>query len=63
MNHMPADLEQFLPPATCAAWSRLAPLVPDEGHLVSGTALTLHLMHRVSRDLDFFIPSTFDPKG
>ncbi|MCV7234026.1 nucleotidyl transferase AbiEii/AbiGii toxin family protein [Mycobacterium branderi] len=60
---MPADLEQFLPPATRAAWSRLAPLVPDNGYLVGGTALTVHLLHRVSRDLDFFIPSAFDPDG
>ncbi|WP_343710763.1 nucleotidyl transferase AbiEii/AbiGii toxin family protein [Mycobacterium sp.] len=60
---MSADLEQFLPSATRAAWSRLAPLVPDDGYLAGGTALTVHLMHRVSRDLDFFIPSPFDTEG
>jgi hypothetical protein len=59
---MPADLERFLPSATSAAWPKLAPLVPDDGYLVGGTALTVHLMHRVSRDLDFFVPSAFDPE-
>jgi hypothetical protein len=61
MNRMPADLKGFLPSATSAAWPKLAPLVPDDGYLVGGTALTVHLMHRVSRDLDFFVPSPFDP--
>jgi hypothetical protein len=62
MNHMPADLERFLPSATSAAWLKLAPLVPGDGYLVGGTALTVHLMHRVSRDLDFFVPSAFEPE-
>jgi hypothetical protein len=59
---MSADLVRFLPSATSAAWPKLAPLVPDEGYLVGGTALTVHLMHRISRDFDFFIPSAFDPE-
>jgi hypothetical protein len=62
MNHMPADLERFLPSATRAVWPKLAPLVPDDGYLVGGTALTVYLMHRVSHDLDFFVPSAFDPE-
>lgn len=28
-----------------------------------GAGLTVHLLHRISRDLDFFIPSPFDPEG
>jgi hypothetical protein len=62
MNRLPADLEWFLPSATSAAWSKLAPLVPADGYLVGGTALTVHLMHRVSRDLDFFVPTEFEPE-
>jgi len=51
----------YLPPATAHAWTLVAPLVPAGGYLAGGTALTLHLHHRVSRDLDFFVAEPFDP--
>lgn len=33
----------------------MAPLVPDSAYLAGGTGLTVHLHHRVSRDLDFML--------
>jgi hypothetical protein len=42
MSDMPADLEGFLPSAASAAWPKLVPLVPDDGYLAGGTALTVH---------------------
>jgi len=34
--------------------------VPESAYLVGGTALTVHLLHRVSRDLDFFLERVED---
>jgi len=45
---------EALPPETVRAWAALAPLLPDEIYLGGGTAVAVHLHHRVSRDLDFF---------
>ena len=45
----------MLPGDTAATWLVIAPLVPASAYLVGGTALTVHLQHRVSRDLDFFL--------
>lgn len=63
MSPLPKDLESFLPASTREAWRRVAPHVPGGGYLAGGTALTVHLLHRLSRDLDFFIPSAFDPEA
>ncbi len=62
MSALPADLAALLPTATVSAWTTIAPLVPGNGYLVGGTALTVHLGHRISRDLDFFVPDPFDPE-
>lgn len=43
----------FLPDQTARAWVLLAPVIPESAYLIGGTALTLRLHHRVSRDLDF----------
>jgi uncharacterized damage-inducible protein DinB len=52
---MPADwVRKILPPDTAATWDAIAPLVPSEAYLGGGTAIAVHLAHRVSRDLDFF---------
>ena len=45
---------------TSDAWRRIVPLVPDWTYLSGGTALAVHLHHRVSRDLDFFTRQPFD---
>ncbi|WP_028244569.1 nucleotidyl transferase AbiEii/AbiGii toxin family protein [Pseudoclavibacter soli] len=49
-----------LPEGTTQAWLRLAPIVPDWFYLSGGTALAVHLHHRVSRDLDLFAERDFD---
>jgi hypothetical protein len=48
---------------TSAAWERLAPLVPEWMYLSGGTALAMHLHHRVSRDLDLFTERPFDAES
>lgn len=49
-----------LPGGTADTWMRLAPTVPDWMYLAGGTALAIHLRHRVSRDLDLFAEQSFD---
>jgi hypothetical protein len=52
---MPSDrVRNILPPDTAATWDVIAPLVPPGAYLGGGTAIAVHLEHRVSRDLDFF---------
>lgn len=51
----PADLRQYLPEQTTYAWIKLSPSMPPSAYLAGGTALTIHLRHRVSRDLDFML--------
>lgn len=55
-NSWPADLIPilpFLPGDTADAWVKLAPVLPASAYLIGGTALAVHIRHRVSRDLDF----------
>ena len=52
---IPLDLAAFLPGATAETWVKVAPLIPDSAYLAGGTGLTVHLHHRVSRDLDFML--------
>ena len=54
-NRLSADLVAMLPGDTAASWLTIAPLMPESAYLVGGTALAVHLLHRVSRDLDFFL--------
>lgn len=52
---MPADrVLKILPPDTAATWDALAPVIPLDAYLGGGTAIAVHLGHRISRDLDFF---------
>jgi hypothetical protein len=52
---MPSDrVREILPPDTAATWDAIAPVVPLDAYLGGGTAIAVHLAHRVSRDLDFF---------
>jgi hypothetical protein len=52
------SLAAILPPSTLAAWRTIAPAVPPQAY--GGTALTAHVRHRMSRDLDFFTETPFD---
>jgi hypothetical protein len=52
---MPSDrVRKVLPPDTAATWDAIAPHVPPDAYLGGGTAIAVHLEHRISRDLDFF---------
>jgi hypothetical protein len=44
----------ILPPNTALTWETIARIVPPTAYLGGGTAIAVHLAHRVSRDLDFF---------
>ncbi len=44
----------MLPSDTAKTWELIAPVIPRAAYLVGGTAIAVHLHHRVSRDLDFF---------
>lgn len=62
-DDFPAELKAVLPADTVAAWRILRQEVPDECVLFGGTAITAHLHHRVSRDLDFFFTGDLDLAG
>jgi len=51
---------QTLPPAQRRLWLELRE-VPEEFALYGGTAIALHLGHRVSIDFDFFAAGEFNP--
>ncbi len=52
---LPDELARMLPADTRDTWRKLAPHLPSSAYLAGGTALTVHLLHRVSRDLDIFL--------
>jgi hypothetical protein len=54
---LPEHIREILPADTAESWELLAPAVPTEAYLAGGTAIAVHLGHRVSRDLDFFYHS------
>lgn len=47
-------IRSILPPDTASTWETIAPIVPLPAYLGGGTAIAVHLAHRMSRDLDFF---------
>jgi hypothetical protein len=52
---MPTErVGRILLPDTAFTWETIAPVVPPAAYLGGGTAIAVHLAHRVSRDLDFF---------
>lgn len=55
------DLRGVLPDEAIDAWPHVAACSPDDGVLMGGTALAVHLRHRVSRDLDVFTSKPFEP--
>lgn len=57
---LPAWLRAVLPGDTSATWETIRAVLPVEAYLVGGTAIAVHLQHRVSRDLDFFLAAPAD---
>lgn len=54
------ELTRLLPAETRNAWLRVSSYLPEGAYLAGGTAVTVHLGHRLSRDLDFFTLHSFD---
>lgn len=57
---LPRELQEVLPGDIGHTWELIAPRLPQELYLVGGTALAVHLHHRVSRDLYFFFHEEVD---
>jgi len=57
---LPGWLDSLLPGETGLAWEQVAPLLPPGAYLGGGTAIAVHLRHRQSRDLDFFVHEPVD---
>jgi hypothetical protein len=51
---LPPELQDVLLGDIAQTWELMAPVLPQELYLIGGTALAVHLHHRVSQDLDFF---------
>lgn len=51
---LPDAVLRALPADAGRTWEAIAPLLPRALYLGGGTALAVHIAHRVSRDLDFF---------
>jgi Nucleotidyl transferase AbiEii toxin, Type IV TA system len=51
---LPDQIRDILPADTAMVWEMLAPAIPTAAYLAGGTAVAVHLGHRVSHDLDFF---------
>lgn len=60
VNRDLASIREILPRGTAEAWATIIPAVPECAYLAGGTALAVHLKHRISRDLDFFTEREFD---
>jgi hypothetical protein len=59
-SEFPTALRRFLPRGTTETWVKVAPLLPPSSYLAGGTGLTVHLLHRVSRDLDIMLEQSED---
>lgn len=57
---LPAWLRGVLPGDMAQTWETIRGTVPPSAYLVGGTAIAVHLRHRVSRDLDFFLAEPAD---
>ncbi len=57
---LPDSLQKTLPGDTAQVWETIRDLVPDSAYLAGGTAVVVHLRHRISRDLDFFLTRPTD---
>jgi hypothetical protein len=59
-GQLPEHVRRILPADTADAWTMLAPHLPRKLYLGGGTAVAVHLGHRESRDLDFFLHGDLD---
>ena len=57
---LPTWLAAVLPGDTAQTWEIVRSVVPPSSYLVGGTAVAVHLQHRISRDLDFFLAEDTD---
>jgi predicted nucleotidyltransferase component of viral defense system len=57
---LPGWLAAVLLPDARRAWHIVQQAVPAEAYLGGGTAIAVHLRHRVSRDLDLFLEAPVD---
>jgi hypothetical protein len=57
---VPAALRGVVPAETAATWAAISDVVPAVAYLAGGTAIAVHLHHRTSRDLDFFLRQPVD---
>lgn len=57
---LPDRLIDVMPTDTARSWEILSASIPSSAYLVGGTALAIHLQHRISRDLDFFFHDDLD---
>lgn len=60
VSHDLASVQEILPGGTAETWTAITPVVPKSAYLAGGTALAVHLKHRISRDLDFFTEREFN---
>lgn len=54
------ELARMMPRGTTETWLKIAPHLPPSAYLSGGTALAVHLLQRVSRDLDIFLEQPED---
>lgn len=57
---LPAGVRSVLSADAATTWKLVAPVLPKGAYLSGGTALAVHLRHRISRDLDFFLQRSVD---
>jgi hypothetical protein len=60
VTQIPIEVRAILPPDAELTWAMIVPLRPDPAYLVGGTAIAVHLQHRESRDLDFYLSQPVD---
>ena len=60
MTLIPIEVRAILPPDAALTWEAIVPLRPEPAYLVGGTAVAVHIGHRESRDLDFYLSSPVD---
>jgi hypothetical protein len=57
---LPAELRDVVPAETATTWVAISDVAPAAAYLAGGTAIAVHLHHRISRDLDFFLRQPVD---
>ena len=60
---LPGELTRILPEDTARTWTSIRDVVPTAAYLGGGTAIAIHLQHRVSRDLDSSSANPFISNG